>query len=199
MSVYKLSNVGGLKTKTAYTSFLAGNSQYFPDMYEAIATTTVASGGAASVTFSSIPSTYTHLQIRYIARGASNLAGVTITINSDTATNYASHGLGGNGSITFASGTATQSSPLLGYQTPSASISNVFAAGIADILDYANTNKYKTIRTLSGTDDNGTTSYLGTLSSLWQSTSVISTITLTGQFASSFAQYSSFALYGIKG
>jgi hypothetical protein len=72
---------------------------------------------------------------------------------------------------------------------------SIFGAGIVDILDYANTNKYKTLRALAGVDFNGS-GRVGLTSGLWQSTSAINAITLEG---SSFVQYSSFALYGIKG
>jgi hypothetical protein len=197
--IFRVKAVNVIGTGTASTA----TSNYIPvdhdpSAYFPIATTTLATA-TASVTFSSIPATYTHLQIRYIARGASNLAGVMITINSDTGTNYSSHNVGGNGSVTFAGGSATQAGPLLGYMAPSGSGSNIFGSGIADILDYANINKYKTVRTISGTDDNASINYTGLLSDLWQSTSAVSAVTLAAQFGSNFAQYSSFALYGIKG
>lgn len=66
--IYKMSNAGGMSTVTRYTDMLAGNSFWNPwspsTDYDSIATTTVGAGGAASITFSSIPSTYQHLQIR---------------------------------------------------------------------------------------------------------------------------------------
>ena len=196
----KAVNVIGTGTASSATSNYIPVAHWAPEgAYEPIGVGTVGATPVTSVTFGSIPQTYTHLQIRYIARGFSNLAGVMITINSDTGTNYSNHNVGGNSSITFAGGSATQSNPLLGYMTPSGSGSNIFGAGITDILDYSNTNKYKTVRTLSGTDDNGTTSYLSLLSDLWQSTSAITSINLNAQFGSTFAQHSSFALYGIKG
>ena len=75
---------------------------------------------------------------------------------------------------------------------------NMFGSGVIDILDYANTNKYKTVRTLSGDDKNGS-GYVVFGSGLWQNTNAVSTITLTNHGATNFQQYSSFALYGIKG
>ena len=70
----------------------------------------------------------------------------------------------------------------------------IFGTFIVDILDYANTNKYKTMRALDGFDANGS-GYAVLWSGNWRSTSAVSTITITG---GTFAQYSSFALYGIK-
>ena len=68
--------------------------------YESIATTTVGALGASSVTFSSIPSTYKHLQLRWIARSNRVAAQdfVDIRLNSDTGANYSAHLLYGDGS-----------------------------------------------------------------------------------------------------
>ena len=57
-----------LSTKQKYGTLLAGNAYYNPYFYDSIATVVVGSGGASSITFSSVPSTYKHLQIRFIAR-----------------------------------------------------------------------------------------------------------------------------------
>jgi hypothetical protein len=64
--------------------------------YDSIATTTLSSP-AASITFSSIPATYTHLQIRGIARSTAAAGNVSIAYNSDTGSNYAGHDLYGDG------------------------------------------------------------------------------------------------------
>jgi hypothetical protein len=75
-----------------------------------------------------------------------------------------------------------------------------FAVAVIDILDYANTNKYKTYRVLSGVDTNGTSpvGYVDFESALWLSTSAVNSITITLP-SGNYAQYSQFALYGIKG
>jgi hypothetical protein len=76
---------------------------------------------------------------------------------------------------------------------------NIFSGFVIDILDYANTNKYKTIRYLSGYDANGS-GRVGLGSGSWRSTSAVTSITLQGlEYSSNYKQYSSFALYGIKG
>lgn len=168
--------------------------------YYSIATTTVGSGGATTITFSSIPSTYTHLQIRNIARekpsGDSLYDSLYATFNSDTGSNYSQHFLRGNGSAAQAGGSASQTSTTLGGIEQGGNTANTFGAGVIDILDYANTSKYKTVRSLFGYDANGS-GYIVLASGLWQSTSAITSITLTP--INGFAQYSSFALYGIKG
>jgi len=164
--------------------------------YESISTTTL-STATASITFSGIPSTYKHLQVRGIVRPTSNNADMRLTLNSDTGSNYARHRLIGNGSTVDATGTA--STAFIGFfdanglQTGTAS---VFGVAIIDILDYANTSKYKTVRILSGNDNNGS-GQVGLSSGLWQSTAATTTLTLV-MSAGNLDTYSSFALYGIK-
>jgi hypothetical protein len=158
--------------------------------YESIATVNVGAGGASSSSFTSIPSTYKHLQIRWISRSSGAGYNPNVQFNSDTAANYAWHYIDGNGASATAGGAANTSSITLpGIQNNA----NTFATGIIDILDYADTNKFKTFRTLQGCDYNGSGA-IDLWSGLWRSTTAISTINLN--FFS--AQYSQFALYGIK-
>ncbi len=176
-------------------------SQNYPrNSYESIATTTVGSGGAATITFSSIPSTYTHLQLRWIAKTdrADTDDVVQMQFNSDTGSNYSWHGLAGTGSAVGANAGASQSKIEVKWgATGNSGATNIFAMAVVDILDYKNTNKYKTTRTLQGADLNGSGQiYLS--SGSWRDTSAITSIVLNRQFGSNFLQYSSFALYGIK-
>ena len=167
--------------------------------YDSIATTTVGGGGASSITFSSIPSTYKHLQIRGIAQRttASTFSAVNIVFNSDTTnTNYARHDLYGTGAATGASGIPTASNTSKAYVYVGSG--SAFGPAVIDILDYTDTNKYKTLRGLGGVDNNGS-GLVAFNSSLWLSTSAITSITLTIDTSATFSQYSSFALYGIKG
>ncbi len=170
--------------------------------YESISTVTVGAGGSSSITFSSIATTWTHLQIRAISRtdrGDTNDF-MTVRFNSDSSTNYSYHSLYGNGSSAGAADTGTSTgTPWSGVTAGANAGSSMFGAVIWDILDYKDTNKYKTLRLLSGTDQNGTTGRLYFQSNLWRSTAAISTVTIIPTFGTNFVQYSSFALYGIKG
>ncbi len=158
--------------------------------YESIATVTVGSGGAANIEFTSIPSTYTHLQIRGIGL-ITSAGGFTVQFNSDTGSNYSWHQLYGEGSIAQSNSGATQTFMYMAYGGGSATAPNAL---VTDILDYANTNKYKTLRSLSGNDLNGSGG-IQFWSGNWRSTSAITSIKVTA----SFNQYSQLALYGIKG
>jgi len=170
-----------------------------PGDYESIATTVVGSGGQATVSFTVIPSTYKHLQIRYFGRATSgDNPNVAVQFNSDTAANYRAHYLGGAGSgNAFAGDLGAGSSTNIGWMPGSSQGTNVFGAAIVDVLDYANTNKFKTIRSLDGADNNGG-GLVGLWSGLWRSTSAITRID-TSPASGNWAQYTSIALYGIKG
>lgn len=179
---------------------LASSTPVAAGSFESIATVTVGAGGSSSVTFSSIPSTYTHLQIRAIARTtrttSSGIDYIGIRFNSDTSGNYAYHLLFGNGSSATAQATSSTTSIYNGNAPRDGATASIYGANVFEILDYANTNKYKTVRTLGGTDTNGA-GQITFSSGLWISTSAITSITLSPE-TDSWKQYSHFALYGIK-
>ena len=180
-----------------YASQISGHLS--TNNYSSIQTVTVGSGGASSVTFSSIPSTWTHLQIRAMAR--STESGSTNTnaffqFNGDTGSNYSEHQLAGDGSSASASAGTSQVWAYTGLTTGNSSSANMYGAFIVDVLDYANGNKNKTIKTLSGNDQNGS-GYVLLRSGAWYSTSAISSIVITPG-GGSWQQYTQFALYGIK-
>ena len=166
-----------------------------PSDYESIATVSVGSGGSASAEFTSIPSTYQHLEIRWIAKAASGTR-LRLQINSDTATNYSTHLLIGDGSATASFAGANE--PKIAISAATSGTSGVFCAGIVSILDYKDTNKYKTVRTLSGIDNNGPGGEIALNSGAWRSTSAVTSLKFYWD-SGNLDQYSSFALYGIKG
>jgi hypothetical protein len=166
--------------------------------YESIATTTL-TGNQATITFSSIPSTYSHLQLRIFGKDdrALNRDSVKMQFNSDTAANYSWHYLLGDGSVAAATAGTSASFIELFRVSGNSSAANIFGAIVVDVLDYANANKYKTSRALGGVDFNGSGEVFLTSGS-WRNTAAVSSITLTPGNATNFMQYSSFALYGIK-
>ena len=167
---------------------------------EPIATTLVGSGGVSQVTFNDIPQTYKHLQLRITSRlAASGTGGLPILLqfNSDNSNNYSRHRVGGYGTGTEATGNADQSYILIGYSSQAGHTASVFAAGVVDILDYTNTNKYTTVRTLGGWDGNGG-GYVYLASGLWMNTAAISTLYFQLPYSTNFGTNTTFALYGIK-
>ena len=176
-------------------------SKVVTNSYESIATVTVGSGGTSSVSFSSIASTWTHLQLRIMARSSSASSGgtyMTMRFNSDTGTNYSMHDVGGDGSSAFAEAYTTLDQIYVNRVVRDGTTASIYGVMIIDILDYANTNKYKTTRTLGGFDANGS-GRIDLDSGNWRNTNAISTITLTAtNGAENFLTNSHFALYGIK-
>jgi len=177
-----------------YTSLLAGNAGYVPPSFESIATVN-GTGSAATLTFSSIPSTFKSLQIRCIA---GDTAGglINLQFNSDTGSNYAYHWMRGNGTSATAAGYVTQTK--IGFAGYSWGTSPIMGVSIIDIIDYASTTKAKTSRAFWG-HDNNLSGVVSLSSGLWTSTSAITSISLINNSANNFSTATSFALYGIKG
>ena len=210
--------VSGLSTDTAYTfTVVASNSTgsspassasssvtlVIPGKFESIASA-AGTGSSGTITFSSIPSTYTSLQLRCISRNTATGTGsgdVLLRFNSDTGSNYAYAHLRGNGSVAGASSSSTQTSIKFdNFSTNNGETSGVMTAAIIDIHDYASTARAKTVRAFTGNDNNGNSTAIVRLNSgLWTSTSAITTLTLTLNLANNFTTNSIFALYGIKG
>jgi hypothetical protein len=163
--------------------------------FESIATVT-GNGSATTLTFSSIPSTYTSLQIRGIANdGVGNGFLAALRFNADSGTNYVFHRLLGNGSTVSASGSSTQTSIQIGN---SGNVADTYTTYISDIHNYANTTQNKTVRTFSGRDFNGS----GTVflySGLWLSTAAITSISIDNVGPVAWTSGTTFSLYGIKG
>jgi hypothetical protein len=207
--IYKMSNAGGMSTITRYTDMLAGNAVWNPwepaGAYESIAVATVPSGGVASITFSSIPQTYTHLQVRGIMRqftgGNTGTFGLVTTFNGDRGSNYtASHVLFGTGASANAGASSTSQSSGTSVNYPgSGETANAFGAMVVDILDYANVTKYKTLRGFGGYDGNNTNGIVTLRSFAWMNTNAINSITFDFASSANLAEFTSIALYGIKG
>ena len=157
-----------------------------PKTYEPIATTTLGSA-ASSVTFSSIPSTYTDLVLVASGTNTTSAQSVRMTFNGITTTTYSRTAIFGDGS----SAQSTRDSNATG-------IDNIYygttqGVAILQIMNYANTTTNKTV--ISRNNDSA--SSVNAVVGLWRSTNAINQITLTAQ-TSNFATGSTFTLYGIR-
>lgn len=181
------SGFGGLRTFGAAAGAVDTGSM-FP-----IGAVTVGNSNATTVTFSSIPATYTHLQIRCITANATSgnaSSGIYYSVNSDSTNgNYKSHALYADASTV----TSNANNRLMGV------IGNVNGYGsyVLDILDYANTNKYTTFRSLGGFNQNGY-GFVWYASGVWLNTSAVNSISFACD-GGDFLKFTQFALYGIKG
>lgn len=155
--------------------------------------TTVLTGTATSVSFSSIVGTYKHLQLRVAASTTSNGFRLAMTVNGVTS-GYARHSLTGDGSVISSDARTSRASMEIGstsygtmYTTPS--------AAIVDILDYANTSKNKTIRGLYGAAHTSAREITLT-SGLYAATTAITSLSVDAT-SGTFAIGSRFSLYGV--
>lgn len=185
-----------------FNSFLQGTTSYW-----AIDSYTVGSGGITNFTFNLIPQTYTHLQIRYMARALDTSAtGTQISIrpNSDTASTYYQRGMyAGKDNSSAGQYSSTGSSNNTGdfswYMiTGPFAATNSAGIGVIDIFDYTSTNKKKTIKAICGFE-RSTYGQMDFMSQLWTSTAAISSLRLSTSGGQGFAEGSIFGLYGIKG
>ena len=183
-------------------SAISGNLWAPGKDFDSIAgTVTVGGAGASSVTFSSIPATYKHLQVRYIARSdnAANTLNLNMIHNSDTGSNYSWHRVFGNGTTAGAGGGGSTTVEIISQVPGATNASNIFGTGIVNIFDYTNTSKYKTSRTLGGYEENtGAGAAIQLFSGCWYSTTAVNSLTFTLSSSSNFVQYSQIALYGVK-
>lgn len=165
--------------------------------FELISAVTVGSGGAATIDFTSIPSTFTDLCIKLSARA--NNAGtdipIVITFNGST-TGYTDKAVYGTGSATGSVGTGTGSGVYWNYQTGNSATSSTFGNGDIYIPNYAgSSNKSVSIDTVS--ENNATAAFTMLTAALWSNTAAINRVTFTPNSAS-FLQYTTAYLYGVK-
>ena len=159
--------------------------------YEKIATTTL--GSAATVTFSSIPATYTDLVLISSAKNSSGAGGTyQIKINNDTGSNYSATYMQGTGAGAN-SGRFTNNT--VAYVARSSDSSGTeFSPGIVNFMNYSNTTTFKTILNRGNETSATTIAFVN----LWSSTSAINSINIEQPGGGNFAAGSSFTLYGIK-
>jgi len=168
--------------------------------YEPISTQTVGTA-VASVTFSSIPQTYTDIVFVSSTYYSASVA-MVVRFNNDSTSNYSYTVLGGStaapGNGSYSGRTTTQTSTnLVGYYATTNSNANIFAPTVATFMNYSNTTTNKSLITRSFAYDNGDGKDVELFSGLYRSTSAITRVDL---FPSSgnFAVGSTFTLYGIK-
>jgi hypothetical protein len=213
--------VSGLTAGTAYTFQIratnsvgtggysaASNSvtPVVPTAYESIASLN-GTGSNTSWTFSSIPSTYKHLQIRGVLReaaGGNANGSLRLQFNASGSSTGRGHWFQALGDTSPYTQAQNDSGDMyIQYvSVGSAATSNVYGHFIIDILDYADTNKKKVMRNFYGVNCNNfaaTSAVIGSNSNLWNDTSAINEIRLVGANGNAYTTLSNVALYGIKG
>jgi hypothetical protein len=208
--VYKLS-ASSIKGRTNYGSMLAGNTPYVPNDFESIATAS-GTGSSGTITFSNIPGTYRHLQIRYLGqttRGTYAQDALGLRLNGDSGSTYSRHlyrlnEVSTTGTVKIEQGNQAEINFDYGTLGAAGGSANFWAVGVIDILDYKDTNKHKTVKMIAGTDSNGTVggvySVVGMYEGTWRNTNAITSIDfITPATGANFVSGTKFYLYGIRG
>jgi hypothetical protein len=144
------------------------------------------------------------LHIRAFVRDTEVAAGTDdmwMTFNGDSGANYSRHVLSGDGaSVTSGANLSATRIPFGNSIPRTGALANVFGVLLIDILDYANGNKYKTVRGLYGANENSTNTgfRMCVNSGLWMNTAPITTISMQPE-AGSFTTNTRISLYGIRG
>lgn len=163
-----------------------------------------------SITFNSISQDYTHLQVRMIGRTTRSdfpIEDANLRINGDTGNNYSwqrmfNDPVVGGTTIACATGRNVDFINSVIIMGTDAIGANKFGTGIVDFIDYKNTNKYKTIKSLNGVQIHGDTAsgysdFVEITGGVWNNTNAINSITIFAG-VTQFKANSQFALYGIK-
>ena len=192
-----------LSTKQKYGTLLGPNSAFIPGHYESIATVSVNGSGASSIDFTSIPTTYQHLQVRGMVRqsgAGTGLANLVYRFNNDPLTNgdtsssnYVGQYFYGNGT---SQGAGISNRNYCSDHVNGGATTSAFAMFVMDIYDYQDTNKYRFFRCLSGCDLSGG-GEVTMWSGFWKNTNALNQLTFYPDNGN-FVQYSHVSLYGIK-
>ena len=164
-----------------------------PATYEPIATTTLGSA-QATVTFSSIPGTYTDLVLITNSRSDSTTRGVSVQFNNDTGSNYSVTRLRGDGSTASSNRASNQTYIEIGDQNISTDTAGNIGNVICHIQNYSNATTYKTTLSRANVADVTVRAIVG----LWRSTNAITEIDIISSGGNNFISGSTFTLYGIK-
>ena len=202
--IFRVKAVNAIGTGTASTA----TSNYIPvahwapeGAYESIGAVTIPAGNTTTTfTFGNIPQTYTHLQLRLFGQtntASTGFNGLNLYFNTDNTSGnyYRSYNIVGATTGTPGGGGSTGNA--IGYLNGGNSLSSAYGISIYDIFNYTNTDTKKSVKNISSADNNGSTSYNIFGSMLWSSTAAINGVNVFSYYP--LTQYSSIALYGIKG
>jgi len=168
--------------------------------YEAIATVTVGSGGAANIEFTSIPGTYTDLVVKLSARSnyaSGNWDNIGLRINNSSSSIYNSKLLYGDGSAPGSLSTTSGTLTNWLYATNANNTASTFCNLEIYFPNYTSSNN-KSFSIDHVTENNATVAVAGITAGLWSNSAAINQITLTPDAGPNFVQYSTATLYGIK-
>jgi hypothetical protein len=164
-----------------------------------IGSNTVGSGGASSITFLSIPATYTDLVVKVSARSneSSDRTNLFLRFNNVATSTYSQIQLYGNGSSTVSASASAQAQIYLGVINGSTSTANTFGNLDIYIPNYSGGNN-KSISFDGVNENNATNSYAFLTAGVSSNSTPITEVDILPAGGTNFVQYSTFYLYGIS-
>jgi hypothetical protein len=168
--------------------------------YEAIATVTVGSGGAANIEFTNIPQTFNNLLVKASLRDTRTDSPVTDTVLTfnGSSSGYSVRVIYGDGSSAGSFSTSGAVYIAGFYENTNQTTSNTFSSCEIFIPNYTSSNN-KSVSIDGTSENNATTAYASLVAGLWSNTAAITSLKLAPMFGTmSFVQYSSATVYGIK-
>ena len=191
--------VGNITNGSTFTLYGIAAAQTMANTFYKIASVTVGSGGASSIDFTSIPSTYTDLVIKVSARDARAVvaSSIVLQINGSTAASGSYRRIYGDGSAAFSDSDVSQTVVQSGHSDGNSATANTFGNVEIYIPNYAGSAN-KSFSSDGVAETNATTTYMSLVAGLWANTAAITQITIKPATAVDFLQYSTATLYGIK-
>lgn len=169
-----------------------------PSSMTLIQTKTVGAGGAASIDFNGIPSTFTDVYIVASTRAGQGAIARNMNIRFNGSTSgYSERMMDSNGASVSS---ASTSGSLINWslEADSAATANTFSNVSLYIPNYASTTIYKSVSIDSSSENNGTTGYNRLTAGLWANNAAITSISLLAESGSTFVQGSTASLYGVS-
>jgi len=169
-----------------------------PNTMTLINAVTVGAGGAASIDFTSIPSTYTDLCLLFSTRSSrsADSDAIFLRVNNDTGTSHSYRFVRGNGSAVDSNSNSTASFVYVGQGTAGNNTASTFQNGSVYITNYAeSTNKSMSVDSVG--ENNATATFSVLDAGLWSSSSTITALKLYLEVGPNFVQHSTAYLYGI--
>ena len=166
--------------------------------YEAIATVTVGSGGAANIEFTSIPATYTDLVIYTSLRDSASTTSTNygIRLNGLSTTIYSRKYVYGTGSSAGSATGSGEDQMFIGYSNSNTATANTFGNGSIYIPNYTSSAS-KSVSSDTVAETNGTTISMALAAGLAATSAAVTSVTVL-PWTAPFLQYSTATLYGIK-
>lgn len=156
-----------------------------------IQTVTVGAGGASSITFTGIPSTFNDLVLVLSARSTTSSPIITLNLNGSAA-NFSNVYMSTPGA--FPSSTATGTT-FIGYASATGTDTVDAFGNLFMYLTNYSVATSKTFSVDSASESMATAAYIHMVGGTWANNAVVTSLTLN---ASNFAQHSSASLYGVK-